>query len=86
MEQHISSQMTQVQLHTFNNGTEVREHHLIIRVTDAARTLNYADQLRLVMETFENTRKQLAAKTVFKRYFLSDAANQADELKAQNMR
>ncbi len=85
MEQHISSQMTQVQLHTFNNGTEVREHHLIIRVTDAARTLNYADQLRLVMETFENTRKQLAAKTVFKRYFLSDAANQADELMAYEL-
>lgn len=72
--------MTQVQLHTFNNGTAVCEHHVIISVAEEGRTLNYGEQLGLVMDRFESTRKQLAAKPVFKRYFLSDAANQADEL------
>lgn len=85
MEQDITSNLTKVQLHTFNNGTEVREHHVVITLTDEARTRPYADQLRLIVACFENTRKQLTAKPVFKRYFLSDAANQADELMAYEL-
>ncbi len=77
--------MTKVQLHTFNNGTDVREHHVIISVAGEGRTLSYGEQLSLVMDRFESTRKQLAAKPVFKRYFLSDAANQADELMAYEL-
>ena len=80
MENNRSSNLTKIQLNTFDNGTEVREHHVMISLTDAGRTLTYADQLRLVAEEFKATRKELGAKTVFKRYFLSDAANQADEL------
>ena len=34
MEQDITSNLTKVQLHTFNNGTEVREHHVVITLTD----------------------------------------------------
>ncbi len=85
MEQHISTQLTEVQIHTYDNGTAVREHHVIISVADEGRTLTYGDQLRLVMDRFENTRKELAATPVFKRYFLSDAANQADELMAYEL-
>lgn len=85
MEQHISSQLTQVQLHTFNNGTETREHHVIISIADEGRTLSYGDQLKLIMDRFESMRKQLAAVTVFKRYFLSDSANQTDELMAYEL-
>lgn len=85
MEQHISSQLTQVQLHTFNNGTAVKEHHVIISVTEEGRTLSYGEQLSLIMDRFESVRKQLTAEPVFKRYFLSDAANQADELMAYEL-
>ncbi len=72
--------MTQVQLHTFNNGTAVCEHHVMISISDEGRLLSYGEQLRLIMDCFGSLRKELAAKPVFKRYFLSDAANQADEL------
>lgn len=85
MEQHISSPLTEVQLHTFNNGTETREYHVIISVADEGRTLSYGDQLKLIMDRFESMRKQLAAVTVFKRYFLSDSANQAYDLMAYEL-
>lgn len=85
MEQHISSPLTEVQLHTFNNGTETREYHVIISVADEGRTLSYGDQLKLIMDRFESLRKQLAAVTVFKRYFLSDSANQAYDLMAYEL-
>lgn len=85
MEQHISSPLTEVQLHTFYNGTETREHHVIISVADEGRTLSYGDQLKLIMDRFESLRKQLAAVTVFKRYFLSDSANQAYDLMAYEL-
>lgn len=85
MEQHISSQLTKVQLHTFNNGTAVHEHHVIISVSEEGRTLSYGEQLSIITDRFESVRKQLAAKPVFKRYFLSDAANQADELMAYEL-
>ena len=85
MEQHISSPLTEVQLHTFNNGTETREYHVIISVADEGRTLSYGDQLKLIMDRFESLRKQLAAVTVFKRYFLSDSANQTYDLMAYEL-
>ena len=61
MENNRSSNLTKIQLNTFDNGTEVREHHVMISLTDAGRTLTYADQLRLVAEEFKTTRKELGA-------------------------
>ena len=62
MENNRSSNLTKIQLNTFDNGTEVREHHVMISLTDAGRTLTYADQLRLVTEEFKATRKELGAR------------------------
>lgn len=36
MENNRSSNLTKIQLNTFDNGTEVREHHVMISLTDAA--------------------------------------------------
>ncbi len=80
MQQDISSTSADVQLHSFDNGTDVREHHVVVTVGAQGRTLPYAAQLRLVTGALEQTRRRLGAKTVVKRYFLSDAANQACEI------
>ena len=60
----------------------VGEYHAIVSVTDP--TLSYQQQLDAVLDAYQ----QLAcehlkgAVAVFKRYFLSDASNQADEVAA----
>lgn len=69
-----------VQLARFDNGTEVREYHLMLSVTDEGRRLTFQEQMQAIVERFEAIRSSLHASTVFKRYFLSDAANQAYEL------
>lgn len=80
MENQPSADLVKIQLHTFDNGTEVREHHAVVTITGEGHLLPYADQLRLVCEALEATRRRLGAVPVFKRYFLSDAANQTDTL------
>ena len=70
-----------VQLSTFDNGSEVREHHLMLSVTPQGALLSYAEQLDALCKQFDDECNKLAAKTVLKRYFLSDAANQASALK-----
>ena len=63
----------------FDNGTEVREYHAIIHVNSPL--LSFARQLEAVMNAYDHLRTQFAdTQAVFKRYFLSDAANQADEI------
>lgn len=64
----------------FDNGTEVKECHAMIHVDDA--TLPYTEQLNAIFNAYNNLiNEQLqGARSVFKRYFLSDAANQADEI------
>ena len=63
----------------FDNGTEVREYHAIIHVNNPR--LSFARQLEAVMNAYDHLRTQFAdTQAVFKRYFLSDAANQADEI------
>ena len=70
---------TSVQLFTFDNGTEVREHHAMIHVTDAS--LPFTKQLEAVTDAYDRLLQEIAgAQAVFKRYFLSDAANQQDEV------
>lgn len=57
------------------------EYHLIVEVTNPI--LNYAQQLDELLAAYNNALDELpGAVSVFKRYFLSDAANQADLLMA----
>ena len=68
----------------FDNGTEVREYQAIIHV--ANQRLAYAQQLEAVMNAYDALRSQFAGtQAVFKRYFLSDAANQADDVIAADL-
>ena len=64
----------------FDNGTEVKECHAMIHVDDA--TLPYAEQLNAIFNAYNTliNGELQGARSVFKRYFLSDAANQADEI------
>ena len=63
----------------FDNGTEVREYHAMIHVSNPQ--LTYARQLEAVMNAYNGLLSRLPdAHAVFKRYFLSDAANQADDI------
>ena len=63
----------------FDNGTDVREYHAIIQVTTGS--LSWAQQLDAVMGAYQDLLSNVPdAQAVFKRYFLSDAANQADDV------
>ena len=64
----------------FDNGTEVKEYHAMIHVDDA--TLPYAEQLNAIFNAYNALLHEelKGARCVFKRYFLSDAANQADDI------
>ncbi len=64
----------------FDNGTEVSEYHVMVHVSSAR--LSFPQQLEAVLsaynELIEGPLK--GANAVFKRYFLSDATNQADDV------
>ena len=63
----------------FDNGTEVREYHAMIHIT--RQRLTYAQQLEAIMAAYDGLLEHLPdTHAVFKRYFLSDAANQADDI------
>ena len=67
------------EIHCFDNGTEVKEYHAMIHVSQQG--LTYAQQLEAVMNAYDGLRNRLPnTQAVFKRYFLSDAANQADDI------
>ena len=76
---HVNS--TEVNIFSFKKG-EVNEYHVIIRITDP--TLLYQQQLDAVLDAYQQliAHHLTGAVAVFKRYFLSDAANQADEVLA----
>ena len=64
---------------SFDNGTEVREYHALIHISQ--KRLPFALQLEAVMNAYNRLLDELpGTQAVFKRYFLSDAANQADEV------
>ena len=68
----------------FDNGTAVKEYQAIIHVTNAR--LAYAQQLEAVLNAYDALRTQFEdTQAVFKRYFLSDAANQADDIIAADL-
>ena len=73
----MSSCDTSTIVSCFNNGTDVFEYHAVIQVTTAC--LSFAQQLNAVLNAYQELLNRLPnAQAVFKRYFLSDAANQAD--------
>jgi len=69
---------TLAQVSRFDNSTEVKEYHVMIHVTDTL--LDFRRQFEALTDTLERLRRDEleCATPVFKRYFLSDAANQAD--------
>ena len=64
----------------FDAGTEVKEYHVMIHASSALTT--FGAQLEAVLGAYGQLLEQLPGKpqAVFKRYFLSDAANQADHV------
>ena len=68
----------------FDNGTEVKEYQAIIHVSQ--KRLTYLQQLEAVMNAYHGLLDQFPdTQAVFKRYFLSDAANQADDIVVTDM-
>ena len=68
----------------FDNGTEVREYQALIHVSNGK--LPFAQQLEAVMNAYNGLLDRLSdTQAVFKRYFLSDAANQADDIVLADM-
>lgn len=68
-----------VQLSRFGDGERVREYHLLMSVTDPA--LSFVEQLEGLRKAYYAVMKEEEMKEavpVFRRYFLSDAANQSD--------
>ena len=78
--QQIDYQNARAEVFCFDNGTEVKEYHVMIHASSALVT--FEAQLEAVMIAYTELLEQLPGKpqAVFKRYFLSDAANQADHI------
>ena len=78
----IAYKTAKVEVFTFSNDTEVNEAHVMVHVTDT--TLTYQEQLAAINEALARlTDNELKGyEAVFRRYYLSDAANQSDELLA----
>ena len=64
----------------FDNGTEVCEYHAMIHATSSR--LSFEQQLEAILNAYNQLLDGplQGAQAVFKRYFLSDAANQADDV------
>lgn len=76
---HYSYENASADVFSFDNGTEVKEYHAMIHVVE--KGLSYAKQLEAVMNAYNGLLSQIPnTRAVFKRYFLSDAANQADDV------
>ena len=76
---HIDFEHAGADVFCFDSGTDVREYHAMIQITD--RRLPFAAQLEAVISAYAALLDRLPdTQAVFKRYFLSDAANQADDV------
>ncbi len=64
----------------FANNTEAREYHIAVHVTNTE--LNFKQQLEILIDAYNEVRVNISdnAVAVFKRYFLSDSANQENEV------
>ncbi len=76
---------TTAEVFCFDNGTEVKEYHMMIHVCNSR--LSFSKQLEAVISTYNQLlgQEMKGAQPVFKRYFLSDASNQADEVIVADM-
>ena len=76
---HIDFEHAGADVFYFDCGTDVREYHAMIQITD--RRLPFATQLEAVISAYDELLARLPdTQAVFKRYFLSDASNQADDV------
>ena len=77
---HIAFENASADVSCFDNGTEVKEYQVIIHVD--TKRMPYSQQLEAVLNAYSQLLEGelKGAQAVFKRYFLSDAANQADEV------
>ncbi len=81
-QQNIQSEKTLTEIFKYKTAEGPSEYHIMIHSTRPEDT--YEEQLNAVLNTYDDLlEKELkGAVAVFKRYFLSDAANQADALLA----
>lgn len=81
-QQNIQSEKTLTEIFKYKTAECPSEYHIMIHSTRPEDT--YEEQLNAVLNTYDDLlEKELkGAVAVFKRYFLSDAANQADTLLA----
>ena len=81
----IDYQNARAEVFSFDNGTEVKEYHVMIHANSALTS--FEAQLEAVLNAYTELLEQLPGKpqAVFKRYFLSDAANQADHVIVSDM-
>ena len=72
-----------VETFVFDNGNEVKEAHVMIHATDP--TAPFSQQLSAMAEALNSlsANELKDFHPVFKRYFLSDAANQEDEVRSE---
>lgn len=80
MNKTFKSEFATAQIFTYDNGSEVKEFHVMIHADANGRI--FQQQLDAVLDTYRLLQEQELCGTVavFKRYFLSDAANQADDV------
>ncbi len=78
----ITTETTVARISVFEANGRPSEFHVMIHCT--CRESSYEDQLNAVFDAYSNLlhNELKGGTTVFKRYFLSDAANQADLLQA----
>ena len=76
----ITFEKVHAEVFKFDNGTEVQEYHVMLHVDDATAT--YPEQLEAIINAYNSLLdgELKGARSVFKRYFLSDSANQADDI------
>ena len=81
-QQNIQSEKTLTEIFKYNAEAGASEYHVMIHSTKPEDT--YEEQLNAVLNTYDNllAKELKGGVAVFKRYFLSDAANQADTLLA----
>lgn len=82
MIQHITYSNAKAEVFSFTEAGDVQEHHVMLHVTNS--TFTFQQQLDAILDAYQDILAQKLPGTVavFKRYFLSDAANQADEVAA----
>ncbi len=81
---HMEFANARAEIFCFEGTSEVNEYHAMIHVGNVMLTFN--EQLEVVQDAYQQLlQKWPEAHAVFKRYFLSDASNQADEVIASDV-